>query len=224
MTLPEIFKKSPWDSDVFGVDAYEITDVSRETLELAARIPGHYTVRVAPLVSKRLLQDYGFYYCDTLVEPYCTPERFIAFDDNGVTVSRDVDLEALLAICHGAFCHDRFHRDFNMDAALADRRYDRWLVQLHVAGQVYGLSHQSELAGFIAVEGDRLILHAVTELLRNRGLAKYLWTPVCRSLFDQGYGELSSSVSASNLAVVNLYATLGFRFRNPTDIYHRLTL
>ncbi|MDP2751112.1 MAG: hypothetical protein Q8O31_00680, partial [Rhodocyclaceae bacterium] len=147
MTLPEIFNKSPWDSDVFGVDAYEITEASRETLELAARIPGHYTVRVAPLASKRLLQDHGFYYCDTLVEPRCAPERFIAFDDNDVTVSRDVGLEELLAICHGAFCHGRFHRDFNMDAALADRRYDRWLVQLHAAGQVYGLSYRSELAG-----------------------------------------------------------------------------
>ncbi len=29
-------------------------------------------------------------------------------------------------------------------------------------------------------------------------------------------------MSASNLAIVNLYASLGFRFRNPVDIYHRM--
>ncbi len=221
MTLPETFKRSPWDSDVFGLNAYEITEVSRETLTLAARVTGHYTVRVEPLASKQLLQNNGFYYCDTLIEPYCSQERFIAFDDNEVAVSCDDSLEALLAICHGAFSHGRFHRDFNIDPALADLRYDRWLVRLHNAGKVFGLLHQNELAGFIAVEGGRLVLHAVS--LRDRGLSKYLWTPVCRMLFDRGCGELSSSISSSNLAAVNLYASLGFRFRNPVDIYHRLT-
>lgn len=223
MKLPEIFKKSPWDSDVFGVDAYEITEISREALELAARVPGHYTVRVAPLESKRLLQDSGFYYCDTLIEPHCVPDRFIAFDDLDVSFSRDDSLEALLPICHGAFSHGRFHRDFSQDAALADRRYDRWLAQLHAAGQVYGLRLHGDLAGFIAVDGARLVLHAVSASLRGKGLAKYLWTPVCRALLGQGHSELTSSLSAANLAVVNLYAALGFRFRNPTDIYHRLT-
>lgn len=223
MTLPEIFKKIPWDSDVFDVDAYEITEVSREALELATRVPGHYTVRVDPLASKRVLQDNGFYYCDTLVEPHCARERFISFDDNDITVSSDVKLEALLAICHGAFSHGRFHRDFNLNPALADRRYDRWLVQLYDSGQVYALLYREKLAGFIAVDGPRLVLHAVAASQREKGLAKYLWTPVCRNLFDKGYSELSSSVSSANLAVVNLYASLGFRFRNPVDIYHRVT-
>ena len=223
MTLPPSIKSSPWDSAVFGVDAYEITDSSRESLELAVRVPGHYTVRVDPLVSKQLLHEYGFYYCDTLIEPYCTTERFLAFDTVAAGMSRDVALEPLLAICHGAFSHGRFHRDFNLPRAQADRRYDNWLAQLHGAGKVYGLLYQGELVGFIAVDGNRLVLHAIAESLRGRGLAKFLWTPVCRALLNHGCNELVSSVSASNLAVVNLYATLGFRFRNPVDLYHRLT-
>lgn len=223
MTFPPSFKHSPWDSAVFGMDAYEITDLSLESMEMALRVSGHYTVRVDPLESKQLLYEYGFYYCDTLIEPYCTAEKFIAFDDLAVGMSQNIDLEPMLAICHGAFSHGRFHRDFNLSRDQADRRYDNWLAQLHEAGKVYGLQYQGELAGFIAVDGNRLVLHAIASSLRGRGLAKLFWTPVCRSLFEQGWNELVSSVSATNLAVVNLYATLGFRFRNPVDLYHRLT-
>lgn len=223
MLLPNI-KTSPWDSAAFGVDAYEITDSSRESLEIAVRVPGHYSVRVNPLESKRWLHEYGFYYCDTLIEPYCTMDRFLAFALEAASISTVVDLEPLLAICHDAFSHGRFHRDFNLIKAQADRRYENWLTQLHRAGKVFGLQFLNDLVGFIAVEGNRLVLHALAESLRGQGLAKFLWSPVCRALFEQGYTELASSVSASNLAVVNLYTRLGFRFRSPVDLYHRLTL
>lgn len=222
MTISPNLKLSTWDSSVFGVDAYEISVLSREVLETVIHVPGHYTVRLDPLASKQLLHEYGFYYCDTLIEPYCTMERFLAVDSVDVYTSQDVALEPLLKICDGAFSHGRFHRDFNLSKAQADRRYNNWLTQLHGAGKVHTLLYRGELAGFIAVEGNRLVLHAIADSLRKRGLAKILWTPVCRTLFEAGCSELVSSVSASNLAVMNLYASLGFRFRNPLDAYHLL--
>jgi hypothetical protein len=159
MMLPPIFNPSPWDSALFGVGAYEITACSREALELTAHVPGHYTVRVDPLASKQLLHEYGFYYCDTLIEPYCAVGRFSVFEHVAVRVSRDVDLDPLLVICHGAFSHGRFHRDFNLPRAQADRRYENWLTQLHSAGKVYGLLYRDELAGFIAVDEDGIIFN-----------------------------------------------------------------
>lgn len=224
MTRPECFKPVPWDTAAFGIPAYEIAEPTPEALEMAMRFSGHYTARVDPLASKRLLHDSGFYYCDTLIEPYCAEGRFVPFDDMDVSVSRSLALEPLLKICHSAFTHGRFHRDFNLSQAQADQRYDNWLAQLRAAGKAHGVLYRGELAGFIAVDGNRLVLHALAESLRGRGLAKYLWTPVCMTLFEAGYAEVTSSVSASNLAVMNLYARLGFSFRNPVDIYHRLTL
>jgi len=209
---------------VFGMDTYEIIAPSKDELIAATCIPGHYTARIEPLSSKQWLHEYGFYYCDTLIEPCCTVKRFSAHYDTAVSVNQDIALSHLLTICHGAFSHDRFHRDFNLPIEKADQRYDIWLSQLYHAGQVHGLLYQGELIGFIAVDKNKLILHAITESIRGRGLAKYLWTPVCRLLFDQGYDEIISSVSATNLAIVNLYASMGFHFRNPVDLYHRLTL
>jgi hypothetical protein len=46
---------------------------------------------------------------------------------------------------------------------------------------------------------------------------------VCDELYAQGQLEISSSISAANLAAANLYLTLGFRPQHPVDVYHRMT-
>lgn len=220
----EKFKPVPWDTAVFGIPAYEILDDNPSALKLAMCTPGHYTLRIDPLKEKRWLHEYGFYYCDTLIEPYCSQSSFVPYDSFEVDLTLgEFDLDSLMSICHGAFSHGRFHRDFNLSKIQADQRYDNWLLQLHNAGKVHGIFFRNELTGFIAVDNNKLVLHAIAERLRGRGLAKYLWTPVCKMLFEAGHSEITSSVSSTNLAIVNLYSRLGFGFRDPVDIYHRIT-
>jgi hypothetical protein len=219
----ELFKESQWDSDVFRIDCFEIVSKSEDALKTAATVPGHYTFKADPLVSTRCLQKYGFYYCDTLIEPYCTVKTFKGAHDENAFVSKEVALVSLLEICQNSFIHGRFHRDFNIQNSLADKRYSNWLEQLYNNGKVYGLYYEQEIAGFIAVQNNILILHAMSKRFRGLGRSKYLWTPVCKILFDEGYKEVLSSVSATNMSVINLYISLGFKFRNPKDVYHRLT-
>jgi len=221
--LTKYFKPSVWDSAAFGMPSHEILEISVDTLGYAASTPGHYTVRMDPLGSKQLLHVHGFYYCDTLVEPYCAAKDFRPFTRSQVTFTNSAPIEDLLKISHSAFVHGRFHRDFQLSSKLADQRYDRWLIELHQAGKVFGLLYEEQLCGFIAVNNSRLVLHAMSAKMRGQGLAKYLWTPICQLLFSQGYAEITSSISIANLAALNLYSTLGFRFRNAKDIYHRLT-
>lgn len=215
-------KRIEWDSATFGCDCYEIARLSDEALREAARQPGHYTVKVDPLQSKALLHRHGFYYCDTLLEPFCPRERFVAHPDRRARFARDTPLADVLAICHGAFEHGRFHRDFFLQARLADVRYDNWLRQLHADASVYGLMFDDRLAGFIAVQEHQLVLHAVAPQFRGQGIAKYLWSVVCEDIYLR-HPVLSSSISASNVAAANLYLTLGFRLRHPVDVYHRWT-
>ncbi len=217
------FKSSPWDCAVFGQPCYEIEVPEVEMLEIAAQSKGHYTVKIDCLAPKVALQKYGFYYCDTLIEPYCTPERFIPFYDEKVHVTRDITLDALLEICHGSFSYGRFHRDFNLTREQSDKRYDNWLAQLHIESKVYGLIYKDQLAGFIALEKNSLVLHAIDNKFRGQGLAKYLWTPICESLYKSDFTEIVSSISAGNLAILNLYSRLGFSFRHSVDVYHKFT-
>lgn len=220
--MTDLLKPTPWDTATFGMPTWEVLEYSAAALQQAVQTAGHHTVKVDPLADKRLLHEHGFYYCDTLVEPYCTPARLRPVQHADAILKKDVEAGQALEICHGAFAHGRFHRDFNLSKAAADLRYDNWLKQLLEAGQVYGLFWQDALAGFIGHDSNRLVLHAVVRQYRGKGLSKYWWSAVCAELLAAGHEEVSSSISAGNTAALNLYASLGFSFRNPQDIYHRL--
>lgn len=212
---------TPWDSRALGTDTFEIVNWSEEVLQEINnnRKPGHYTIRTQPLSSKKKLHDNGFYYCDTLFEPYCNTDTFIFHQKEGVHVSKIVDFHDLVIICNGAF-KGRFHRDFNIDSKLADARYNLWLKDLYETQNILGLMYYDELAGFWGVSNNKLVLHALAEKYRRKGMAKYFWSVACQELFNAGYNELASSISISNVPILNLYSSLGFRFRNPVDIYH----
>lgn len=221
--MSELLRRTPWDTAAFGMPTWELAEYSAAALQQAAQTSGHHTIKVDPLADKRLLHEHDFYYCDTLIEPYCNSTRLRPALHTDASINREPDAAQALAICHGAFAHGRFHRDFNLSKEAADRRYDNWLQQLLDKHQVYGLYWKNELAGFIAYDGNSLLLHAVAEKYRGKGCSKFWWSAVCGELLATGHGEVKSSISAGNLAVLNLYASLGFSFRNPQDVYHRLT-
>ena len=222
MIQTPLIKSTPWDATAFGIPTWELLEYSAAALEQAAKTAGHYTLRVDPLADKRLLHEHGFYYCDTLIEPYCNTIRLRAVRHPDATIAKEVDTERILAICHSAFSHGRFHRDFNLNRAAADLRYVNWLKQMLETNQVYGLYWQGELAGFIGYSDNNLLLHAVAEKYRGKGLSKYWWSAVCIELLANENETVKSSISAANLAVFQLYASLGFSFKNPQDVYHNL--
>ena len=223
MNVIDGVRESPWDTLAFGLPCYELERASPVLLGWAARHHGHYTVRVHPLDDKRALHQYGFYYADTLIEPACTPERLRTQRDAGAAVEPGVDPDDVAEMCVGSFRYGRFHRDPALSREQADRRYVNWLKQLATEGELLGLLHQGELAGFIAIKDDAFVLHAMAKEFRGRGLARSLWSAACCYCFEKGATRLRSSISAANLAALNLYASLGFHFSKAADIYHRMT-
>jgi len=224
MSQVPLIKATPWDTVVFGIPTSELLEYSEAAIQKAAQTPGHYTVKVAPLEDKRLLHEYGFYYCDTLIEPHCNTAQLRTVQHSEATVSKELNARQALELCHGAFAYGRFHRDFKLNQAAANLRYDIWLKQLLEAQQVYGLYWQGALAGFIGYSGNSLVLHAVAEKYRGKGLSKYWWSAVCGELLAMGCDEVKSSISVTNCAVLNLYSSMGFSFSCPQDIYHCLVL
>lgn len=219
---PIQIKYIPWDSVALGTACYEIEQIADNQLVQLVLDPGHYTAKIDPLASKEQLHTHGFYYCDTLLEPYCSRQKIKLFAVDGIELSNEIRLEDLLPVCNGAFSHGRFHRDFHFSAQLADLRYNNWFKQLYQEENIYGFLYYGDIAGFICCHENKLVLHAMAPAYRGKGLAKYFWSAVCQQLFNAGHMEIKSSISAANTAVLNLYTSLGFRFRNPIDIYHRV--
>lgn len=219
MAANESIRATPWDSLVFGTPTWEILEYTAAALRRATIEPGIYSIKVDPLADKALLHQSGFYYCDSLIEPYCTESSLNRFYESDISISEDVDADAVLSLCKGAFKHDRFHRDFNVSGSCADLRYNNWLAQLLAEERVYGLYWKQQLAGFIAYRGNSLVLHAIGAGFRGKGLAKYWWSAVCSEMLAEN-AEVSSSISLTNTAVLNLYTSLGFRFRDAVDCYH----
>lgn len=212
----------PWDSLTFGIHSYEVLEYSAEALQQCLDNGGHYSLKVDPLADKKLLFEYGFYYCDTLLEPFCTENNLRIYEHTDTTISKLFDKNDLIEICNGVFEYGRYHRDFNLPKLCSNIRYNKWLEQLIDENNVYGLYWQGELAGFIGHQSNKLVLHALCEKFRGQGLSKYWWSLVCQELFANGNETLQSSISATNLAVLNLYSSLGFSFKNAKDIYHCL--
>ena len=141
--MPEsLLKPSPWDEAAFGFAAWELREYSAAALAEADATPGHQTIKLDPLADKGALHAHGFYYTDTLLETAATSAQLRALPPRRagyyaglaeLSITRAFDHDAALAICHLAFAHGRFHRDFQIDAAAAARRYDNWLRQLLAA-------------------------------------------------------------------------------------------
>jgi hypothetical protein len=222
MVNKDLIKPTPWDSYIFNIPTWELTEYSSLALKEAKKNFGHYTVKVNPLANKSLLHEYNFYYCDSLIEPFCIKEKFKSVSHPDARICKSENPEPLLTICDNAFEYGRFHRDFSLEKRLANLRYDKWLSQLAEKNQVFELLWQEDLAGFVAYNDNSLVLHAVAKKYKGKGISKYWWSEVCNSLFAKGHLEIVSSISSSNLAALNLYASLGFSFRNPQDVYQYL--
>lgn len=185
---------------------------------------GPRRVQLDPGADARALRERGFYYIDTLLEAVATRDQLrplkpldghnMSVAAKIVDIGREFDLDAALAICRAACADDRLHRDRPDDA-------DDELRRLAAAGQVYGLFAEGALAGFIGHAGNALTLQAMAPAFRGRGLAKYWWRQVIVAQFNHGHESVVSAVSAGNAAALNLYATQGFSFRRPQDIYQR---
>lgn len=212
----------PWDTAALGINCYELSHVNNAFLSNELKKGGHFTVKIHPLANKEILLNNGFYYVDTLLTPSCSITNFKSHHQSNIDLIENINLATVKRIAAGSFSYGRFHRDHKIPYEKAELRYENWIKSLHDENQILGISVMGEVGGFIAYNDNTLVLHAICENIRGRGLSKYMWTKVCEFLFRNGRTELHSSISATNLPILNLYTRLGFKITNAVDVYHCL--
>ncbi|MCB2263498.1 MAG: GNAT family N-acetyltransferase [Candidatus Thiosymbion ectosymbiont of Robbea hypermnestra] len=183
------------------------------------------------LSESMFLESKGFGFIETVLYPELDRLQALAFPADGFVIAPALrcDLAALREIAERSFRHGRYHVDPRLDSGLADARYGRWVANSldHPRQRLLKVVMDTRIIGFFIVEsmGDKGVywhLGAIDPAWQGRGYGERVWRALLRYCRDAGRDGVVTSIPARNVAILNLYAKLGFRFRRPEATFHWL--
>ncbi|WP_428123965.1 hypothetical protein [Dissulfurimicrobium sp.] len=188
------------------------------------------------------IQREGFYFVEQTLDPYLALQksdvlkrfnadpmsfipsrhrdknlRVIAMDKNDAVLQSQV-----MECARGSFSDDRFHMDPNCPRELADLRFFNWARDLisDPGVMIYIAMIGEDVVGFLAQKQDQLILAGFKQQFARSGLGDFLWLSTLSNMMAHGFDCVNTRISTNNTAVLNLYARLGFKFKNPASMFH----
>ncbi len=190
-----------------------------------------------------ILEKQGFYLIESTISPYMNlnknvilakfnenkklslPKRYKEKNITFHTLTNDEKLHyknKLKKIAEESFSYDRFHLDFNCTSTIADRRFSLWVDDLIADNNVTfdALQHDDEPISFIARKNNHLILGGFKKKYHLAGLGEYFILSTCSTIKQQNHPTLETLISVNNLPIVNLYASVGFKFRDTRYSFH----
>ena len=148
-----------------------------------------------------------------------------------ISEARPDQLDSIEAIAEDAFTTGRFVLDWRLDPKAGHLRYRRWVRNSAGDPQQKTLiaTLDGAIVGFFVVETDshgRAYWHltAIASQWRHRGMGKRLWAAIIALHYAEGVQKIETTISAHNVAVMNLYARYGFKFERPQMTFHWLRL
>lgn len=171
------------------------------------------------------LRSRGFVMIDRTLKavvPLQKKEDFARFCRIPIEKCTDIS-ERIFEIAENSFLFDsRF-----MDGASSTEDIIKKNIHLRVSEikKCFVCKVNGEIAGFLELTKDEkenqaeITLAAVDEKYRVAGVALSLYAGVAKSCRDEGFSRLVGIISSRNVAVMNLYATLGAVFSSPFDLY-----
>lgn len=241
------FASVPWDAEALGLPVFEVELLNGSPAGRAAagleswlsqrREEGeslaYSRTRWENLDASRRLGRAGFYPVESTVNvsvalggfeaPLGPAPAFVR-----LRVADAAQLPALKELARTAFAADRYHQDPHIPAARADDRFARWIERAFENGEPvfsYEESSSGDLLGFFHVRPSSpravdLSLAAIQRALRGSGLGPWMYQEVLRECRRRGFERAFTRASLANLDVVNLYARLGFSFRESVITWH----
>lgn len=237
-------RETPWDSDIFGsvVVSVEKVHVMNESIAveefkgfmnwLDANAVGLVSCRLPQqnLIESMFLESYDFRFVEMVLHPYLTNlhQLELAQERLDVRAATGDDLTDLMEIAGTAFSNERFHLDPRIPAGLGEKRYTQWVRNClnHPTQKLLKISERDRTIGlFIVQESPALkkvdwLLTAISPSLQGLGYGKRVWRTVLSFYQTQGIQTISTTISARNSRVLNMYSQLQFRFSDPEMTFH----
>ena len=236
-------RRVSWDESAFGtpvacIDRFHMTNdvAAQQAFDLFEDWRNEQGVSIVscrlalPAIDESMfLEGRGFRFVETILVPRLDGIRRYAVDNDGFRVSRagDADLAQLRQIADSSFASQRYHVDPRIDTRIADRRYVQWIDQsmAHPTQKLLKITSAEGVVGLFIVEhtGEHRAywhLTAMADGFRGRGLAKGVWRAVLAHHAAEGIDAVSTRIAAVNIAALNLYASLDFRFDQGEMTFH----
>ncbi len=181
------------------------------------------------LQESKLLEANGFRFIEMVLHPQITKTQNQTIPDQGLIVSLAAieDLPRIRAIAEVAFKNERFHVDPLIDPALGNKRYGQWVSNVfnNPAQMLIKIEDATDLIAFFIYEklpGGVVYWHltAVSPKLQGKGYGYKVWQQMIRYHYLNGAESISTTISARNIAVLNLYSKLCFQFPPPQMTFH----
>lgn len=240
-----VVKYVPWDSHALNVPVVEIVQLNvsdqadvREELSQFQRWLESDGVSMAScrlphnrIVESMLLEEHGFRFVDMVLHPYKESLSEGIYSDEGLSISLadPQDLEALTEIARSVFTFERFYCDPGLGPVCSGQRYARWVESClgDSSQRLYKISEQDQIVGFFIVERINADtahwwLTAIVKRFQGRGYGYRSWRSMLHHQQHQGVDRVTTTISARNTPVLNLYSSLGFRFKDPEMTFHWL--
>lgn len=138
------------------------------------------------------------------------------------------DRKWLREIARNSFHAQRHYHDPRIMQGVAGRRYEYWLDEAfdnsRKTVEIVQDANGERLAMFIlepeSKKAVRWLLTALDPAKANKGLGKSIWAAAIGHCGKQGFVEISSRISLSNIPVVSLYLSHGFQMGNVNWGFH----
>jgi ribosomal protein S18 acetylase RimI-like enzyme len=233
---------APWDRSAFGGNTAAISSIRLRDDKYAAiafeKFRGWCKRHEVRLVSCRLAQDMlaecgfleslGFRFIELNYRPEISDlGRFSGDPDIFVGPAMPSDAAEISAFASETFTTGRLHADPQIGPEIGNRRYAAWVLNAFMnptqrvlkcmmAGRMiayFVLEQPTSAASFWSLTG-------LAPGLAGQGLGKRAWRSMLAFHHGQGVQQVSTSISSLNVAVFNLYVSLGFRFPAPAITMH----
>lgn len=234
----------PWDSDIFDFSVAEIKHLEFTRPERAQRLYSQFEhwrdSRNVQLVSCRLphellnesifLEKNGFRFIETILHPVLSDLDSLILPEDTLIINeaKIKDIPRIKNIAANAFLYERFHVDPRLNSTQRGGvRYSNWVENSFKdkKQKLIKIVDRENIIGFFIVEiiQDRDVywhLTAIAPEFQGQGYGKRAWLAILRHHMEDGIVSVSTSISARNIPVLNLYSQLSFRFNPPDMTFH----
>ncbi len=175
------------------------------------------------------LEEKGFRFIETVLHPNFEELFQQNLSDQGLEIipADQTDMPVLTRIAESAFRNERFHVDPRLDQRLGDLRYVRWVENTlkHPRQKLIKILDNEIIVAFFIIEvldDGRVYWHltAVSPDQQGKGYGRRTWLAMLRYHQENGCVAVSTTISARNIPVLNLYSSLNFRFLPPEMTFH----